>query len=62
MPRNRTDPNPSVAFEFVTMGRYVKVSAIDMATGREVSIVADARASEVDLQRVALAKLKKTLK
>lgn len=50
-----------VAFEFVPHGRYVKVSAIDMTTGREVSIVGDAAASEAELQRIALAKLKRAL-
>lgn len=52
----------NVVFEFITMGRYVKVSAIDMTTGREVSIVGDAAASEVELQHIALAKLHKTQK
>ena len=51
----------NVVFEFITMGRHVKVSAIDMATGREVSIVGDAAASEAALQRIVLAKLRKTL-
>ncbi|MFO0110632.1 MAG: DUF6898 family protein [Alphaproteobacteria bacterium] len=55
-------PSADVAFEFIAMGRYVKVSAIDMATGREVSIVGDAAASEAVLQRIVLAKLRKTLK
>ena len=55
-------PSADVAFEFIAMGRYVKVSAIDMATGREVSIVGDAAASEAALQRIVLAKLHKTLK
>jgi hypothetical protein len=55
-------PPADVAFEFIAMGRYVKVSAIDMATGREVSIVGDAAASEAALQRIALAKLQKTQK
>ena len=48
-----------VAFEFIRMGNYVKVSAIDMATGREVSIVGDPKASQEELKRIALAKLMK---
>jgi hypothetical protein len=54
-------PPGDVAFEFVTRGRYVKVSAIDLATGREVSMVGDAAASESELQRIALAKLRRFL-
>lgn len=53
MPKNSND----VAFEFIRMGNYVKVSAIDMVTGREVSIVGDPKASQDELKRVALAKL-----
>lgn len=50
-----------IAFEFIHIGNYVKVSAIDMATGNEVSIVGDPNASEAELKRIALAKLLKTV-
>jgi hypothetical protein len=47
-----------VLFEFTVIGRSVKVSAIDAATGVEVSVVAPATAARADLQRLALQKLK----
>lgn len=46
-----------VLFEYIPMGAYVKVCAIDAKTGTEVSIVGDARASQNELQRTALKKL-----
>ncbi|MPZ38380.1 MAG: serine hydroxymethyltransferase [Rhizobiales bacterium] len=51
-----------VYFEFVAIGRNVKVSAIDAATGTEVSIMGPATASQPDLQRLALQKLMARLK
>ena len=50
-----------VLFEFTVIGRSVKVSAIDAATGVEVSVVAPATAARADLQRLALQKLKARL-
>jgi len=47
-----------VYFEFAAIGRTMKVSAIDAATGVEVSVVAPATAARADLQRLALQKLK----
>jgi hypothetical protein len=47
-----------VYFEFTAIGRTVKVSAIDAATGVEVSVMAPATAARADLQRLALQKLK----
>ena len=47
-----------VYFEFTAIGRTVKVSAIDAATGVEVSVVAPANAARADLQRLALQKLR----
>jgi hypothetical protein len=46
-----------VYFEFTVVGRSVKVSAIDGATGLEVSVVGPATASRADLERLALQKL-----
>jgi len=46
-----------VIFEFVRVGRAVKVSAIDAATGTEVSIVGDPTAGEAALKRLAERKL-----
>lgn len=46
-----------VIFEFVRVGRAVKVSAIDAATGTEVSIVGDPSVGELALKRLAERKL-----
>jgi hypothetical protein len=46
-----------VIFEFVRVGQAVKVSAIDAATGTEVSIVGDPTVSEAALKRLAERKL-----
>jgi hypothetical protein len=51
-----------VYFEFVVIGHSVKVSAIDAATGTEVSVMGPATASQADLQRLALQKLRARLK
>lgn len=47
-----------VIFEFISVGAYVKVSAIDPLTGTEVSIVGDPMSGEAALRRTALRKLK----
>ena len=46
-----------VIFELITIGSYVKVSAIDAATGIEASIVGDPNSGEATLRRTALRKL-----
>ncbi len=51
-----------IYFEFRAIGRSVKVSAIDAATGIEVSVMGPATASQADLQRLALQKLQAKLK
>ena len=43
------------------VGDYVKVAAIDPVTNTEVSIVGSARATERQLQRVAVRKLEYVL-
>ena len=71
---NKTPPRPSgasgadggggreVIFEFIPMGSSVKASAIDVATGIEVSVVGPATPSaRAELQRIALMKLKQRL-
>lgn len=50
-----------VLFEFTVVGSVVKVAAIDADTGIEVSVMGPASASQSDLQKVALAKLKARL-
>jgi hypothetical protein len=55
-------PAGGVYFEFTPIGTSVKVAAIDAATGVEVSVIGPARASQADLQQLALQKLKARLK
>lgn len=47
-----------IIIEFVAVGRYVKVSAIDPRTGTEVSIVGDPMRGEAALRRLAAQKLR----
>ena len=51
----------SYIVEYVTMGKSVKVSAIDPATGREVSIVGTVKASRKHLSSLAIRKLQYVL-
>jgi len=46
-----------IIFEFVQIGNALKVTAVDTATGTEVSMVGDPAASETTLKRLALQKL-----
>ena len=55
------DAGREVYFQFTALGRSVKVSAIDAATGLEVSVIGPATASKSDLERLALQKLKARL-
>ena len=47
-----------IYFEHIAIGNAVKVTAIDSVTAIEVSIVGPASASQGDLERLALQKLK----
>lgn len=51
-----------VYIEMIPQGAYVKVSAICAQTGFEVSIVGDARASQQELEGLAVRKLKYVMK
>jgi hypothetical protein len=51
----------AIIFEFHQIGNSVKVSAIDEATGLEVSIVGPATGLRSDLEKVARAKLMRAL-
>ena len=62
MSGNRTNAGGEIYFEFTAIGRNVKVSAIDAATGTEVSIMGPVTASRADFQRLALQKLIARLK
>lgn len=56
-----TGSRREVYFEFIAIGTTVKVSAIDVATGVEVSVMGPASAAQADLERLALGKLKARL-
>ena len=55
------DAPREVFFEFIAIGTVVKVMAIDAATGTEVSVMGPVGAAQIDLERLALAKLKARL-
>ena len=46
-----------IIIEFYQVGAYVKVTAVDIATYTEVSIVGDPTRSEAALKRAAIRKL-----
>lgn len=47
-----------IIIEFIRVGNAVRVSAICAKTGKEVSIVGDPRASQKELETIAVRKLK----
>ena len=59
MPRNQEH---GVIFEFILIGNYVKVSAVDTRTGTEVSIVGDPSRGEAILRRIVLRKLQNIMR
>ena len=46
-----------IIIEFISVGAYVKVSAVDPVTGTEVSIVGNPMSGEETLKRTAVRKL-----
>lgn len=50
-----------VYFEFVAVGDVVKVTAIDAASGTEVSVMGPRDKADKELERIALRKLLKRL-
>jgi hypothetical protein len=62
MPSDEGFPSGEVYFEFKPYGGAVKVTAIDAATGTEVSVMGPASAAQADLERVALQKLRARLR
>jgi hypothetical protein len=56
------NPDCGVYFEFTPVGASVKVVAIDAASGTGVAVIGPARATQADLQRLALQKLKARLR
>ncbi len=50
-----------ILFEFRPLGSQVRVAAIDAQTGTEVIVIAPISASQLNMQRVATAKLERKL-
>lgn len=50
-----------VFFEFTQLGQQMRVAAIDAATSTEVVIIAPLAASRLQMQNIALAKLRRKL-
>ena len=50
-----------VYFEFLQLGRQVRVAAVDAATGIEVVVIAPVSATKTQMQQMALGKLHKKL-
>jgi hypothetical protein len=50
-----------IFFEFIAIGATVKVTAIDAATGIEVSVMGPVNAAQADLEQLAIGKLKARL-
>jgi len=48
----------NIIVEFVRVGNSIRVSAVCVRTGREVQIVGDPRASQKELEAVAIRKLR----
>ena len=59
-PVNSRNEN-GVILEFIQVGAYVKVSAIDIRTGIETSIVGDPARGDAALRQTALRKLRYVL-
>ena len=50
-----------VMFEFTQLGGQMRVAAIDVASGTEVVVIAPLSATRLQMQQLALAKLKRRL-
>jgi hypothetical protein len=49
----------NVIIEFIRMGRYVKVTAVDVITHEEVCLIGDARHTQEYLKQMAVKKLRR---
>jgi hypothetical protein len=58
--KNASGPS-EVYFEFKQIGGQMRVAAIDAATGVEVIVITPTTASQIQMQNLALAKLKRRL-
>jgi hypothetical protein len=52
-----SNSSEEIIVEFINIGKFVKVTAVCVKTGREVSIVGDPKASKGELQALAVKKL-----
>lgn len=62
MPKPSAEGGREVLIEIVTLGTSAKVTAIDAATGTEVSITGPTNASRADLEAAAVNKLEFVLR
>lgn len=58
---NKSSGPSEVFFEFTQLGGQMRVAAIDGKTGIEVIVIAPVTATQVQMQTIALAKLKRRL-
>jgi hypothetical protein len=59
---DKTPTSPAeVFFEFTQLGRQMRVAAIDGRTGTEVVVIAPVTATQIQMQNIALAKLKRRM-
>jgi hypothetical protein len=58
---SRPSDGRAIFFEFIQIGNSVKATAIDEATGVEVSVIGPASAARSDLEKLAASKLKRAL-
>lgn len=54
-------PSGEVFFEFTQIAGQMRIAAIDARTGTEVIVIAPLTATQVQMQALALAKLKRRL-
>ena len=50
-----------VYFEFVQVGQQMRVAAVDASTGTEVIVITPISANWIQMQQIALAKLRRKL-
>lgn len=60
-PNRDNKASGEVFFEFTQLGQQMRVAAIDAATSTEVVIIAPVTATQIQMQNIALAKLRKKL-
>lgn len=57
----RSPPHGDVLFEFTPLGGQMRVAAIDSRSGTEVIVIAPLTATQIQMQTLALAKLRRRL-